>query len=152
MESRQFEREAKDAFGDLGVTVVSGHRLLKGFIGDADGRRDYIQKKVTTWCDCIEKLSTNGVAAVTKSLQFEWAYYDRVLSGCADAFQPLEELIETKLLPAIFGGGVENKERILFALPARTGGLGLRDPTTTASLACETSRSATKVVTDAIIG
>ncbi len=47
--SRPYELEAKEAFSAFGVTVVSGHRFLGGFIGDADERRDCIQQKVTTW-------------------------------------------------------------------------------------------------------
>jgi hypothetical protein len=155
--TREFEQSAKDLFDELGVTVVNGQRFLGGFIGDAEGRRAYVKEKVSNWCHCIDKLVTIAVsqpqmvyAAVTKSLQFEWSYFQRVLPECSEAFQPLETLMYDKLLPAIFGGNVDQKERNLFSLPTRLGGMGVRDPTTTASLAYETSRKGTKVVIDAI--
>uniref|UniRef100_A0A1X7UHG6 Uncharacterized protein n=1 Tax=Amphimedon queenslandica TaxID=400682 RepID=A0A1X7UHG6_AMPQE len=43
-----------------------------------------------------------------------------------------------------------NTERILFSLPTRSGGLGIRLPTESAALSYSTSRSATQVLTDAI--
>ncbi len=68
MVSRHYNKEAKEAFSNLEVTVMSGHRFLGGFIGDADGRRDYIQQKVTTWCDCIEKLSSLAISQYTNGV------------------------------------------------------------------------------------
>jgi len=43
--------------------------------------------------------------ALTKSLQFEWAYLQRVVPNCGDAFAraPLWDTIKQKFWPAVFG-------------------------------------------------
>jgi len=41
--------------------------------------------------------------ALTKSLQFEWAYLQRVVPNCGDAFAPLRDTIKQKFWPAVFG-------------------------------------------------
>ena len=36
-------------FGDLVVTVVSGQRVLGGFIGDKQSTDEYVEQKVQVW-------------------------------------------------------------------------------------------------------
>jgi len=51
-----------------------------------------MEQKVQEWVDCVEKLTEATESqpqaaqmALTKSLQFEWAYLQRVVPNCADA-------------------------------------------------------------------
>jgi hypothetical protein len=147
---KEFEKVAKDIFQDPGVTVVSGRRLLGGFIGSEDDKQEYVADRVASWSHYVKILADTAketphqvFSAFTKSLQFEWAYLQRVIPNCADKFVPLEQSIKNILLPAILGGEVSETERRLFSLPTRMGGLGITNPTETAPLVFTTSPKAT---------
>jgi hypothetical protein len=154
----QFEERAKQLFGHrLGVNVVSGQRFLGGFIGNPTEKELFVKKKVANWSAHVEKLARVAAsqpqaafAALTKSLQSEWTYCQRVIPVCEDIFIPLENALRDVFLPAVIGYEVTDQDRILFSLPGRSGGLGIRDPTQTAAMAHSTSKTSTKVVSDAI--
>jgi hypothetical protein len=155
----QFLEEAKTLFEDLGVEVVTGHRFLGGFIGDPSSKDIYIQQKVEKWCCHVEKLAEIAIknpqeafCAFTKSLQCEWAYLHRVVSDCDQHFDSLEKMIKEKFLPAVFGNEITNKDRLLFSLPPRRGGLGVRNPTETAKSTLENSKKTSEIVIEAIKG
>ena len=54
-------------------------------------------------------------------------------------FQPLEDVIREKLISAIVGRRISDKERRMLAMPVRFGGIGIMNPTTTALYEYETS-------------
>ena len=96
------EAEA-NCFGDIGVKVSRGQRYLAGFIGDPEGTKHYVEAKVQTWVTSIDKLSTAAesqpqaaYAALSKSLQFEWSYLQRVLPNFGTSFAPLRDVINKK--------------------------------------------------------
>ena len=105
---------------------------------------------------CVDKLSQAAVkatmqaafASLTKSLQCEWNFLQRVVPDCAAAFKPLSE----QFFSALLGGVVTEAEEALFALPTSLAGLGIFDPTKTASLAYQTSRQGTNVLVEAVKG
>jgi len=150
-------QRAETLFGDLGIKVVTGQRFLGGFIGDESGKDLYVRKKTEQWCDAVEKLSKQALtqpqaafSAFTKSLQCEWAYLHRVMPDFGTHFGPLEKAIKEQFLPSLFGSEVSANERELFSLPCRIGGIGVRNPESTAKSAYETSREASEVVVDSI--
>jgi hypothetical protein len=153
----QFEEKAKILFSDIGVQIVTGQRFLGGYIGCDTGKALYMEKKVKHWNGCIEKLTEiaksqpqAAFSALTKSLQCEWNYYQRVIPDCESFFQPLETALKEKFIPAVFDGEIGDHERKLFSLPARMGGIGVRDPVSTAAIAHATSRNATEILATAI--
>jgi hypothetical protein len=153
----EFVDTATGLFQDLGIQVVTGQRFLGGFLGNDTGKQAYMEKKVQTWCAHVEKLSIAAkdqpqaaFSALTKSLQCEWSYCQRVVADSAAFFQPLEIALKEKFLPAIFDGEVSESDRTLFSLPARLGGIGVRNPVLSAPTAYATSRDATSKISDAI--
>ena len=54
--------------------------------------------------------------------------------------------------PAIFEGTISDLEKQLFSIPARLGGMGVRNPIKTAKIAYTTSRAGTRNIVDAIKG
>lgn len=86
-------------------------------------------------------------AALTKSLQFEWAYLQRVTPRCSDAFVPLRDTIN---IPP--RGSISEQEKVLFSLPARKGGLGIRDPVESANVAYSAAQESTVKIVSAIKG
>ena len=92
--------QATSIFSDLGIKVVSGSRFLGGFVGDCSMASDYVAQKVKMWVDCVKHLSDAAKvqpqaahAAVSRSLQFEWSFLQRVIPNCATAFVPLRDVI-----------------------------------------------------------
>jgi hypothetical protein len=155
----EFVEQAKEVFEQFGVNVVSGQRFLGGFIGNETEKEIHIRKKVANWSANVKRLAEVALsqpqaafAALTKSLQFEWSYCQRVIPACSELFTPLEDALKDIFLPACIGHEVSHNDRIVFSLPARNGGLGIRNPILTATKAFETSQCATKTVTDAIKG
>ena len=56
-----FRLEAESLFQGLGVRIVSGHRYLRGFIGDLNQRNVYMQKKVNNWVNHVHVFSDIAV-------------------------------------------------------------------------------------------
>ena len=152
-----YTEEAKQLFDDIGITVVEGHRFLGGFIGSKASTQEYIQERVGMWVRRIEKLSETAVSqpqaafvALSKVLQFEWSYLQRVVNDDSAAYLPISECITDRFLPSILGGMISEEERLLFSLPTRMGGLGIPDPTKSCQNAFTTSKTGTKSLVKAM--
>ena len=132
-------------FQTVGVKVVTGHRFLAGVVGEKGYCVQFVREKLMY---CVDKLSQTAVKAtmqvafapLAKSLQCEWDFLQRVVPNCADAFKLLSVKIKKEFFLALLGGDVTEAEEALFALPTSLAGLGIFDPTKTASLAYQTSR------------
>ena len=121
--AKQYEEEAKELFRDHGVIVVSSHRVLGGVIRDKDSQKSYIHGKVNGWVKCVQHTATKApqatFASMTKSLQCEWGFIQRVVPDCSDEFMVLQDRIKKCFLPALFDGSLSDAELQLFALPTR---------------------------------
>ena len=59
----------------------------------------------------------------------KWSYLSRTIPDLGDHFLPLENIIRSEFIPSLIGNPSPNdSDRDIFALPARLGGLGLRNP------------------------
>ena len=76
----------------------------------------------------------------------------RVIPNCAAALTPLRDIINKKFLPTVIGGSISDQEKTLFSLPARMGGLGVRDPVESAQQVYWASRKCTGKIISAIKG
>ena len=100
---------------------MTGHRFLGSFIGDQEGNDEYVKQKVQKWVQYVENLTKAAEsqpqaahAVLTKSLQLEWAYLQRVVPNCADAFVPLRDSINGKFIPAVLWGDFGAGEGLIF--------------------------------------
>ena len=154
---RSFVASARKIFSPLNVQVVTSHRFFGGFLGDVSARSSFVQDKVDCWVSDVRHLSEIAVpqpqaayVALTKSLQCEWVYLQRVVSDCRSLFAPLENIISSLFLPAMFGCEISSLESELFSLPVRFGGLGILLPRLLANPLFAASRSATRAIVDSI--
>ena len=92
--------------------------------------------KVQKWIQDIDELSEIAkdepqlvYSSFTKAISHRWTYVQRTIPDINHYFEPLEEAIREKLIPAIIGRKVSDIERRIFALPVRYGGLGITNPT-----------------------
>ena len=151
---------AKELFVDLGINISTSGRLLGGVVGDISGKESFVTDKVKEWSGLIHKLSSIAAtqpqaafAALTKSLQNEWTYLQRVVPDCDSLFESIELILSDEFLPALFGNSQTSKsERLLYSLPIRMGGLNIRNPTITATNSYQSSRKATFILIEAIKG
>ena len=102
----------------------SGHRFLGGVIGTREYCRNFMKQKIEYWTECVTKVSKAAVRApqaafstMTKSLQCEWEFVQRVVPDCAETFIPLQRAISDQFFPSLLGGVVTVEEKRLFQLP-----------------------------------
>ena len=86
----------------------------------------------------------------TKAVSHRWSYVQRTIPEIGHLFEPLEEAIRDKLIPALIGRKVNNKEREIFSLPVRYGGMNIRNPVQTAEKEFEASMFITENLTQII--
>ena len=143
------EAEAKALFGELGVKIVRGHCFLGGFINEEEDVHALVLEKVKMWTPGVGVLA-EAFAALSKSLQFQWSYLQRVIPNCESCFEILRNALNDIFWPALLQGTVSDSEKKLFSLPARHIGLEIRDPLSTAVSSFANSRKCTAHIVDAI--
>jgi hypothetical protein len=118
-----------------------------------------LHKKVSEWEAGINTLTQlaktqpqNAYAALTKSLQCEWNYLQRVVPDSGTQFESLAELLSHKFINELVSSEGSEDERRLYALPVKQGGLGIPDPAKEAEAANKTSKAATSHLTEAVKG
>jgi hypothetical protein len=130
-----------------------GHRYVGGFLGSDDALGKWLGPKIQQWVQGIETLAKvarrypqTAYAGLTKSLQQEWQYLQRVVPACGAAFEPVEAAIRTVFLPALLQGTEGETQRELTSLSVRRAGLGLLNPTRTAPDCFTASEACTKLL------
>ena len=101
----------------------------------------FVLEKIKTWTSGVGVLAEAAelyvypqaaFAALSKSLQFQWSYLQRVVPNCESCFEILRNALNDIFWPALLQGTVSDSEKKLFSLPACHGGLGICDPLSTA--------------------
>lgn len=137
---------AQSLFAGTGVQFADGARDLGGAIGSDSYTSVFLEGKVKRLCEQVAHLSTIAKvspqaahSAFLHGIRHKWTYLQRIHPGVSSLFEPLERVIREKFIPALLGGRqVSDIEREMLALPAKRGGMGLDDPTTS----CEHQHSA----------
>ena len=138
---------------------MEGSRYLGGFVGTTFSLEEWLTPKIRQWTSAVETLAKyagkypqTAFAGLTKSLQQEWQYVQRVTPGVGAFFQPVEDAIVEKFLPALFGltASAVRDFRPLLTLPAREGGLGIPNPTESADLSFTSSSNIVEELADAL--
>ena len=116
-----------------GINItIEGKRHLGAAIGSQDFRVKYANAKVEEWCKELKSLSEFAKsepqaahAAFCFGEQNKFNYFMRTIPGMSEHMKPVDEIIKNDFLPSILGETVSEKERELFSLPVRCGGLGI---------------------------
>ena len=82
----QFKEQAQALFQEFGIQVLTGHRFLGSFVGSELDQNEWLKGKTDFWAKSIKKLAEiaksdphSAFVAVSKSLQNEWSFIQRVL-------------------------------------------------------------------------
>ncbi len=125
------------AFANTGINITTeGRPYLGAAIGTEKYIEEHVKSKVAEWTANTTTLSLfaktqphASYAALTHGLMSKWTYLSRVMPAIGQLLQPLDECIQTNLIPALTGRPPPNTlETTLHALPARLGGLGISIP------------------------
>jgi hypothetical protein len=151
---------ALTALDEFHFQKTTGHRYLGGFVGSGSSEATWIDPQVDQWISGVHSLSKvarrypqTAYAGLSKSLQAEWQYVQRVTPNISQAFAPLEKAIAEVFLPALLDLNTEEtaKLRPLIALPVRHGGLGIPDPSTTGAFCFDASTAITSLLTSTLL-
>ena len=152
-------QEAKNIFKDSQIKfTVDGKRHLGAAIGSEEFRTHYIEEKIEEWCKEISKLTEiaqtqpqAAFAAFIYGEQHKFTYFLRTLKGMENHLKPLDDAIEKDLLPAIFGGKINETEREIFSLSFKYGGLAISELNQKAQQAYQDSEEITKPLIEIMI-
>ena len=154
----KFMEKANILFSPYGISVVEGSRVLGGFVGNQSETYEWGKNKVEAWVKSIQILSDVALkqpqaayVAVSKSLQNEWSYLQRVLPECEELFSPLRQSLLNEFFPALAGTPINDLEFSILEKPTRMAGLGIRDPVASSKHCYETSKAATKILSESMV-
>ena len=153
---------AAEAFEGTGVQIArdGGSRDLGAAVGSEDFKRRYVGSKVAEWAEqvaCLAEVAKvqphAAHALLVHGLKHRWTYMQRCMGYVEGAFGPLEEVLRTKFIPALFGDGelVSDLAREIYALPSRLGGLAIDDPAGDARYKYRDSLALTARIQEAIL-
>ena len=151
---------AKEIFADSGVQITTeGRRHLGAALGTESFINGFVKAKVQEWVDqtaCLSSVALSqphaAFAVLTHGMCSKWTYLMRTVPDVSELFQPLEDAIRHKLLPALTGRtGLTDQERNLLELPTRLGGLGILNPVKNAATQYDSSIRITKPLTTSIL-
>jgi hypothetical protein len=89
--------------------------------------------------------------ALSKSVQNEWLFIQRVVSNCQLAFTCLSDAIKLRFLPNLFGSALNDMELSLLCRPTRHLGIGILDPVSSADMQYFVSKTATSILSQTIV-
>ena len=130
--------------------TTEGKCHLEAALGNSSFCDEYIQLKVEDWCREMEKLYVILLKLSHKQPSLH-IYMDSSISShisCAHCpiqkhLKPLDDIINEKLIPTLFGSSASPAERDLFSLPIRLGGMGMSKPEERAQSENDTSKAMT---------
>ena len=100
------QEAAKTILADCKFQCLTGSRYLGGLLGSTDALEEWLAPKIAEWTDGAQRLPKiarrypqTAFAGMTKSLQMEWQYLQRVLPDCGAAFQPIEDALRQDFTP-----------------------------------------------------
>ena len=151
--------EAQIAFEGTEVKfTTSGKKLLGASVGSSDFKAEFVNDLLKKWILQIETLAEialfnphSAYVAFTSGIRHRYSYYMRTIPDISALLRPLENVIRSKLIPALTEGrSVTDDERLLLSLPPRLGGMGIISPPSISDLEHQLSILATSKLTSAI--
>ena len=133
----EYVHHATALFQDTGIHITTaGHSILGAAVGTPSFVDDYVAAKVEMWKEEIEALVKiaeiyphAAYAAFIHSIKGKWQFIMRTVDNVGKLFQPIEDIITEKLVPALTGRSHCSIEEIkLLSLPTRYGGLNIVNP------------------------
>jgi len=149
--------EANLLFSKKSIKIVTGSKYVGGYVGSEQDLDEWLSEKVMKWVKSVNCLASaaeqfphSAHTVLTKSLQHEWGYIQRIIAGAETYVHPLKEVLMDIFLPKLTSLDLTSDEKDLMCKPVRHLGIGIVDPVFEAPLAFDNSQECTKMLTDAI--
>ena len=152
--------KAKEVLAEFNFRHLDGTRYLGGFIGTKDTQDAWLQPKIQKWVEAVQILARvarrypqTAYAGLTRSLQTEWTYLQRVVPGISEAFAPVEQALAKDFLPALLGDkpdGEAHALREISCFPVWFAGMGIPNPVDNAERHYLSSSSMTEPVSSSL--
>ena len=125
--------QAQTIFKETNLNFTTeGKRHLGVALERKTFRDEYASGKVTDWCDELDGLSVIAKSqlqvaytAFIHGQQGKFNYFMRTIPERHERMLKVDEKIENVLLSSPLGEQVTKKEKLLYSLPVRMGGLGI---------------------------
>ncbi|KAL5488637.1 hypothetical protein EMCRGX_G017610 [Ephydatia muelleri] len=122
--SKQSHAAALSAFHDTQITITAeGKPHLGAALGTFTFVQHYVKRKVEGWAQELNQLASiaannphSAYAAFTHGLSSKWTFLARIISNISHLMQPLEDIIQSKLIPNVTGRCAPSNT-ILLSLP-----------------------------------
>ena len=126
-------KKKESLFSDTKINVTTeGRRYLGAVIGSNEFQTKYVNEKVTELCSELKILlefaksqAKAGYAAFCFGEQNKFSHFLRNIPEMNDLMKPVDEIVQTFLLPEIIGETISENERELYSFPVRSRGLGI---------------------------
>ena len=101
-------------------------------IGSENFKRDYCEDKVNTWikelstlCEFAETQPQAAYAAYTIGYKSKFTFFLRTIENFDEYLYPIDNILDNKLIPTLFGAKTPEVPRDLLALNPNDGGIGV---------------------------
>ena len=109
-------------FNDSPINItIEGKRHLGAAVGTEQFKNEYMQEKVAKWCNEIESLTEiaksqphAAYAAFIHGEQHKFTYFLRTIANISPCLQALDDIINNKFIPTLFGREITENERHYF--------------------------------------
>ena len=123
---------AKDLFNSSINVTTGGKRHLGASLRTDEFTTQYMNDKVSSWLIQLQNLnkiaeSNPQVAysAYINGFQHKFTYFMRTIFNISTYLQPIKDFLANTFLPTLFGTTITRRNRDLYSLPTRLGGLGV---------------------------
>ena len=132
VKNEEIAESARELFGDSVNITKDGKQHLGAVIGSASYKKEYCEEKVENWikelttlCEFAESQPQAAYAAYTKGYRSKFTFFLRTIEGFEEHLDPIDELLDTNLIPTLFGDRMPKIPRDVLALNPNEGGIGI---------------------------
>ena len=152
--------KAKKIFGDKVNVTDKGMRHLGASLGSETYKDEYSTEKVEAWmeelrllCDVAVTQPQAAYIAYKYGFASKFTYFQRTIEDFGKYLKPIQELLESKFIPTLFGMQTSLSKELLqvMSLPVKNGGLGITNVVDDAKIQFEGSSKITQLHTESIM-
>ena len=121
-------------FGEKVNITTDGKRHLGAALGSQSYREEYAASMVNDWlsqlttlCEIAKTYPQAAYCAYKRGFAGKFTYFKRTIPDFGKYLLPLQEMLEEKFIPNLFGSDITFPPHLLalFSLPVKNGGLGI---------------------------
>ena len=154
------EGKAREIFGDKVNITIDGKRHLGAVLGSKSYKDEYATNMINEWikqfnilCEIAKTQPQAAYIGYKRGFSSKFTYFQRTIPDFEKYLNPVQEILETKFIPTLFGYDTPLSSDLLkvLSLPVKYGGLGLANVVEESPIQFEGSLLITSLQTTDII-